>query len=467
MKKKYYLLLIIFIMAALSAACQPTPDEPAVVGKNDDLEEKIQQTAPPDSLEQQAGQYEIWQETLKFNAGSVLIDAAVVRPDVSAIPVLDVVPHEFTPEEAQRLVDLFMQGQPIYEYQNAFTKEDCTEEILKMQAELQEAESGGGEYKTEAARLSAISMLKDSIEYLEELYEQAPAAKAGLTPATVEFKEAEDPLSEYTRGMSIQADLGKDEPAWLTISMTDDNYDNTVWFNNGEQRNAPYTELDATETLSGQNITLKAAQAEAESLLRDIGIEAVQLSSSKVLVDVTDIADKANYPSALSDPDREKFYVLCYAPVYYGVPVTNVPSCSGMLSDDTATFNFIWIREQIEIKMDDSGIVRFVWTSPGEVTGVVNSNVQLIDFKTIKERFRDQIAYEKEWNAPGSRFKITINKIQLGYMRVRVKDKDAHRLLPVWDFIGDWDTGSQVESGTSFMTINAIDGSVIDTELGY
>ena len=467
MKKKYYLLLIIFIMAALSAACQPTPDEPAVVGKNDDLEEKIQQTAPPDSLEQQAGQYEIWQETLKFNAGSVLIDAAVVRPDVSAIPVLDVVPHEFTREEAQRFVDLFMQGQPIYEYQNAFTKEDCTEEILKMQAELQEAESGGGEYKTESSRLSAIAALKNNIDYYKDLYEQAPAAKTGLTPATVEFKEADEPLSEDTREMSVQADLGKADPAWLTISMPDDNYDNVVWFNNEEQRNSPYTELDATETLSGQDITLKAAQAEAESLLRDIGIEAAQLSSSKVLVDVTDIADETGYPSALSDPDRKKFYVLCYTPVYYGIPVTNVPSCSGMLSDDTATFNFIWIRENIEIKMDDSGIVRFVWTSPGEVTGVVNSNVQLADFETIKKRFRDQIAYQKEWSMPGTSFKITINKIVLGYMRVKVKDTDAYRLLPVWDFIGDWDTGNYVESGVSFMTINAIDGSVIDRNLGY
>ena len=72
-----------------------------------------------------------------------------------------------------------------------------------------------------------------------------------------------------------------------------------------------------------------------------------------------------------------------------------------------------------------------------------------------------------------------IRNIRFGYTRIYdpVSDNDTGLLVPVWDFFGGFDSedldGSQTNrnsgerSTQSFMTINAIDGSVIDRGLGY
>ena len=68
---------------------------------------------------------------------------------------------------------------------------------------------------------------------------------------------------------------------------------------------------------------------------------------------------------------------------------------------------------------------------------------------------------------------ISIEKIVLGMMVVGEKDNSEGMLaIPVWDFIGTQTVdylvgGLETASGVSFMTINAIDGSIIDRSLGY
>ena len=70
-----------------------------------------------------------------------------------------------------------------------------------------------------------------------------------------------------------------------------------------------------------------------------------------------------------------------------------------------------------------------------------------------------------------------IRKIALGYSRIYdpTTDNDTGLMVPVWDFFGGFDVetdeGSDKNNGEhatqSFMTINAIDGTVIDRGLGY
>lgn len=53
-----------------------------------------------------------------------------------------------------------------------------------------------------------------------------------------------------------------------------------------------------------------------------------------------------------------------------------------------------------------------------------------------------------------------VSKITLGYMRVRsMNAPDTYELIPVWDFFeGEFD---------SLLTVNAIDGTIIDRDYGY
>ena len=69
-----------------------------------------------------------------------------------------------------------------------------------------------------------------------------------------------------------------------------------------------------------------------------------------------------------------------------------------------------------------------------------------------------------------------INEVRLGYMRVR-EDGNAGEatMIPVWDFIGtrsityEGEEAAYDESSVfnSWITVNALDGTIIDRDLGY
>lgn len=70
---------------------------------------------------------------------------------------------------------------------------------------------------------------------------------------------------------------------------------------------------------------------------------------------------------------------------------------------------------------------------------------------------------------------VTISEVTLSMMRVAGLGEDnGYYYLPVWDFIGYYgekmDTNITEEHPSvrkSFLTLNAVDGSVIDRGLGY
>ena len=63
---------------------------------------------------------------------------------------------------------------------------------------------------------------------------------------------------------------------------------------------------------------------------------------------------------------------------------------------------------------------------------------------------------------------IEIDRVVLGYARISEADSyDTGLMVPVWDFQGKKTDEYGTEYKGGIMTINAIDGSVIDRSLGY
>lgn len=76
---------------------------------------------------------------------------------------------------------------------------------------------------------------------------------------------------------------------------------------------------------------------------------------------------------------------------------------------------------------------------------------------------------------------LIIDRCSLGLAKVAQKNSDKYMLIPVWDFFGyityeyvagiaETDENNEItyrQAEYSFLTINAIDGSVIDRNLGY
>jgi hypothetical protein len=75
----------------------------------------------------------------------------------------------------------------------------------------------------------------------------------------------------------------------------------------------------------------------------------------------------------------------------------------------------------------------------------------------------------------GGTLQLNVNSVQLGLMRItESNNRDSGVLIPVWNFMGsitiireDEKPAFWEQTSNSLLTINAVDGSIIDRGLGY
>jgi len=123
--------------------------------------------------------------------------------------------------------------------------------------------------------------------------------------------------------------------------------------------------------------------------------------------------------------------------------------------------------EKMAISISDKGVTGFEWNTPMQVDRLTNENVALMPFSDVEKAARNMLKKNPDQitrrysGQPLPELEIPIGRITLGLMRIREKDRPgAYRLVPVWDFY-------HPDSTYCLLTLNAVDGSVIDRNLGY
>ena len=182
------------------------------------------------------------------------------------------------------------------------------------------------------------------------------------------------------------------------------------------------------------------------------------------------------YGSASGERTSRRAYAFRFMRVVDSVPVTYAHW--GLPGDDLDDQQYTSPpkMEEITCVIDQGRIVSAYWCNPWEVGGILQENVQLIPFDQIMTIFgtiapltiQNMENEYKSLGGSGNRWEIT--EIRFGYMPVLRKDNSGlWELRPVWDFIGirsfakeyyDW-------PGNCALTIDAIDGTVIDRGYGY
>ncbi len=136
--------------------------------------------------------------------------------------------------------------------------------------------------------------------------------------------------------------------------------------------------------------------------------------------------------------------------------------------------------------VDDSGIVGLRWESPYDLGERVTEDAALLPFDEVTAIFEKMfvVAYDNDdlpfdisipvsearWD--GKDIHVQVNEVRLGYTRIAEMDKEETGLLvPAWDFFGvitDED-GNVLSDGpeSSLLTVNAVDGDIIDRGFGY
>ena len=115
--------------------------------------------------------------------------------------------------------------------------------------------------------------------------------------------------------------------------------------------------------------------------------------------------------------------------------------------------------------MNGDGIVSVAWINPIEVGEVLEPVTQLIPFSEIADVFEEMIItkYETLISSTGNSVDICIDTITLSLQQVSTGYGSA--MAPVWNFYGTSaveNDGEGSKSGETMLSINAMDGRVID-----
>ena len=179
-----------------------------------------------------------------------------------------------------------------------------------------------------------------------------------------------------------------------------------------------------------------------------------------------------------------------------GIPITYTYEDGGSISgedsekwaqamengEDVVSEVVYWPYEEMMLIYNNDGFRTFEWKNPYTIEDMSGEYVFLLPFSDISNIFEEMLLKKQadSFNNEGDTVDIQVNKVVLSYMRIREKGALEGTLIPVWDFFGTKTFRNaagevdlvvdRVYDGVlpeSLMTINAMDGTIVDRWAGY
>ncbi len=175
------------------------------------------------------------------------------------------------------------------------------------------------------------------------------------------------------------------------------------------------------------------------------------------------------------DIPEKQAYVFRLLRQVGGVKVESTQQ-SSETSTDGLSYGAQWYYERMTVAVDDEGIANVYWMAPLAITEVLTGNAVILPFSDIEDIFETMIVVKSDiFVSPTRRERIDITHASLSLQRIMERDSYTTGLLvPVWNFYGTvtgWDDDGESHTNdlgfTPLISINAIDGSVIDVNSGY
>ena len=481
--------IAISLIVLSAAGCQKTPDTSIVVGKNNDaLIEKAQdytgaetgsisdrvgltpetQSSETAAQEQSAGgnnssaSYK-YQNTFASTDGSinVTVDAEVIAPEADSAAIIRVTDGSITQAQADVLIDSLVHS-TLYDPYAPATKDAIMEQILKAKQQLAAGPSEDDEgmnYSDENGnKITWAEWMQQAIDRLQEQYNNAPEEneQAAISGQFVEEEEWGGMSLIYGTGVSEQYGYESLQIQNNTTSLGASRalYDRNSAVKEGYillgSSSIQYADVTGRE-LPGLTISADDARAMTDPLVEKLGIENMAF-----------YAARKGYEQ---QPERD-FWVVLYTRSFNGIPITYTSATGDMMTDATV-YNEPWRYETLAFFVNDSGIVGLYWEAPYTIGDTVTSDSALLSFDDVMAVFEKMYLV----NNDGLKQTVTINQIRLGYTRIAEQDKDGSGILvPVWDFFGtvtDENGNTKDDPYASLLTVNAIDGSIINRDMGY
>lgn len=475
--------------------CQQAPAAQSVISKNDgsfDSSVIAPATEDPAVGSTQAAVYtDEFTSTDKSVTFTYNIDG---QHTVVNNPVVEVVPHYLTAEDAKRVATAllgdvdWLEKEPYLEPE--YTKEQIqnkinrwsqyanTDAILKLLG----TDSG-----------NTVDVIKNFIEEYSNRYETAPSDPPKMCEWTLKKDSyyyysaeslAERDLSEDNDSIQAVAKVGEVEYTFSVSTRNESDYKmNFIYLYPGEgsspcsiDSNIYQATLCRTEKPTEEDISI--AVAKAEKMLADMDLGQWQVDSSTV--QTTYFGDTPEYRINVTA-----------VPVINGIPAVRVPQISNLKSDLAYASNYYMTDANFEFSANGD-MVRFKMYAPIDTKEIINENVaaksldELMELAknhlTLSDYYKYGLSADTLDNSEGYygenlTCQIDICQMEYGMLRVKVPNTDeSYYYVPgivlsgSVDYIGR-ETGTVfAASGQEFrnaritpiVAINAVDGSNIE-----
>ena len=491
--KKTMMICLAALMLLSMAACQATPEKNIVIGKSlDDMIDKATETqsaeatqAPGSTIAEKVGAKENYTTELADAQGRVKIhvNADVQIPDVPGVSVQRVGPQEISQAQTDVLMDTLMKGEPFSGDDFKLTKSEIQQQILAAQAMEISPDSLEGTKYGVGYKDAVIAQLQEQLATAPETSERIPCngQLETMDPAIDGTGKKLYALSQSDQGYeSLKVYNWTDSPG----NMVDYTFEKNgftsnmgyFWTKDEVEKNS-YTGIDDIDSIPDVTMSQDDAKAKAEALISALGVQ-------NMICEEADKKYGGSFDMTMDGSEylnpRKCVWFLRYVRSVENVPVTyTVYDCMKVEEDNQSA---PWGYEDMTFAIDDTGIVGFSWHSPYNATDIVTQNANLISFDDVTDVFETMSMAVHAWDgyAQGSpdlkAVDITVDHIKFGLTRITEANKrDSGLLVPAWDFFGS--TTQIIERNGQekgypdgpipILTINAIDGSVINRSLGY
>lgn len=526
-RMKRLVCILLAAMTALSfAACQKTPDEVVVVKKDTErLVEQVRENSGENNHESTAGN--ALAEKLgtpdRFLAKNVYsdnfimtADAKIVLPDAEVLPTVRVIPADFSQETVDKLYNYLVEDTVMYEMQSRRTKTDIETELVGWKQTLNDPNTTSEQKKQAEEKITELTgqyaTAPETIEY----------KKGSPTIRELESRDFFSGELQYTyMGVNLTEEPGHMDTSGKYFEVHQNNTgdeiiktENVGGFSvvDTASRGARfyYTNTALLESALGRKdgrsfevgkitqeewenagyeftgICPDEARAAVNDLLSAIGINNMTVSSVEMCIHTSYDAGyslsgnsyeayKAAEQEFLSGKHNDKitgatYRVYCVRQVN-GVNVTS-DTFSSYLDD---SYGKQWYYETFTADICKDGIYCVSWVSPHEITETIAEDTKLLSFKDVEETINQMFRASHDPGPDSSAlFEYDVEQVVLSLRRIADPGGvESGLLVPVWDIYGkSWVTypGEPKMPGNndiSLLTINAIDGTIIDLSKGY
>ena len=478
---RFRLFVCFFALLLLLSACQPTPEE-AVVSQKGDLTDKIAETADPGQAPTGVGSRYIYEKTYETSGNTLSIDVELTGGNESKMPVLTVAEKPFeSGDSLKKIIDSFFPGYSHY-FLSDLTKEDYQKDLERFQLylfreqnhldpgtgePLPEGEESSYSYpipevlsnlsQEELDKISKIDALELFVQELEQKVLTAPSYE-DLPPATYTIRL---PESGFSSSPQENLRIVKGERKYSVSFVNWGDIPGSIFTVRNRSNSAFSAEEDLPKKATPPDeLGNTAERQKIDAMIKAAGIDYMELNCAFVGEDACQYIYTRAYNGAQED---------C-AVYYLGMTATD--------GEGTVVQN-LWTPEYLQITMVDGEIEDIDWYNPSQVVSVDNENVKILPWSEIQKIFERQIGYmlaptsESRAEGIGPLFwkasDLRINRISLGLMKVIMKDTNEYKLIPVWSFFGQDNLNTELEDCPEkcYLTINAMDGSIVDRGVMY